>query len=205
MDNNDFNDFANAMGSLAEIHGKEISPTLMKTYFKLFSNFSIEQIQKGVADAMLSLKYFPKPVELIELISGKPEDIAEVEVSKVLQAIRQYGAYSSICFDNPVTMAVILQGFGGWIKMCDELVEHEAKWFRKDFVKIYQAYAAQGIKSFGRLLGVHDHSNSVAGLETEDFTVLIGDQEKASAILEYKPEDKSFSGKLLRLAGKIGG
>ena len=204
MNNNDFNDFANAMGSLAEIHSKEISPTLMKTYFKLFFQFSIEQIQKAVSEAMLTLKYFPKPVELIELIQGKLEDKAEIELSKVVNAIRRHGAYSSIVFDDPVTMAVIQNGFGGWIKLCDELLEHELKWFRKDFLRIWQAYHAQGMKSYGKLTGLHESNNSIAGLSYYEKPVLIGNINNALEILEHHEETFCGNQKVKQLVRGIG-
>lgn len=45
---------------------------------------------------------------------GFVEDRAIIEVSKVLEAVRQHGAYSNVIFDSPVTQAVIARAYGGW-------------------------------------------------------------------------------------------
>ena len=204
MNKNDYNKFAKDITLLAEIHGKTISSAMIGLYFKTMEKFDIVDVNRAINGAASTLKFFPKPAELIELIGGKVEDRAEVELAKVIDAVRKHGAYSSIVFDDPVTMAVIQQGFGGWIKMCEDMLENEIKWFRKDFVKVYQAYHAQSVKTFGKLLGVHESQSRIEGREYSSGPVLIGDPSKANKVLEYKPE-KAPSEKIMRLISGIGG
>ena len=98
-------------------------------------------------------------IELVTGVSGNLEDRACVEAGNVLQAVKRVGAYNSVKFDDPVTQAVISQGFGGWVKLCNELKSTEEKWFQKDFVRIYQAYAREGIKHNGHLAGQIETEN----------------------------------------------
>lgn len=180
MNDQDFDDFVNAIGTLAELYDKKLSPSLLKMYFQALSQFDIVQFQAAVGNAMMTMKFFPKPVELIELITGGPSstaDTAEVEFAKVVDAVRKHGAYQTVRFDDPVTTAVILRGFGGWVKICDDMTEDQTKWFRKDFVRMYTAFKNQGVVLRENLIGIHDAQNQVAGyLSEKQAPLAIGDQ-----------------------------
>jgi len=134
MNNNDFERFANALGSLMEIHGKELSPLAIKTFFNALSEFPIEDVEKAVLNAFTKCKWFPKPVELIEMITGGAEaieDTALYQAGLVLKAIKKIGPYKTVCFDDAVTQAVITNTFGGWVKMCQDSQIDQEKWFIK--------------------------------------------------------------------------
>ena len=187
MNENDFEQFANSIGTLAELHNKKLSPLLSKAYFKAIASFTIEEVTNAVERAILELKFFPKPVELIEFITGKGgdlADIAEVEASKVINAMRDIGAYSTVVFDDPVTMAVIKQGFGGWIKLCADSMEADNKWFRIEFVKLYKAYANRNVKDYGKLIGIHEDTNIQGNrLDCVPEPKFIGDRKRAGQVL----------------------
>ena len=182
MNNESRKRFATILYSVAELHGKELSPNLIEMYFKSLERFSIEEVEKAFSRAFTETKWFPKPMDIIEFITGKGgniDDIAMVEADKVINAMRHVGAYKSVMFDDPVTSAVINQGYGGWIKICNERMEDDNKWFRIEFIKIYKAYAARGVKYTGKLIGIHEDSNLQLGYEMEvQEPVLIGFEDK---------------------------
>lgn len=154
-----FNKF---MAGLGETFDKEISEILLDIYWGALENFSDEQCKGAFNKAVISCKFFPKPVEIIELIGdgpGKLEDRAEVQASEVVWAVRHIGVYRSVQFNDPVTTAVIQQCWGGWIQLCSELLQDEEKWFRKDFAKFYRAYHNQGIAYNGHLMGMLESDN----------------------------------------------
>ena len=95
----------------------------------------------------------PTVADFLEHMSGGAvEDMAEVEAGKVLAAIGEHGSYASVVFDDPVTQAVIVRAYGGWVKLCAECGAQESeKWFRKDFAKTWAAYSRQGIRQNGCL------------------------------------------------------
>lgn len=181
--------FLNAFMTVWSIH-KNVEPSemLLSAYKRALSEYGIEQIEQAFGYAINDLQWFPKPVELrkfIEYGPGDIEDISLVEADKVITAISEIGYYNSVTFDDPVTMAVITQGWGGWMKIC-ELRDDEIKWFRKDFAKIYKAYSNQGIKSFGHLVGFHEDYNINRWPGKVPEPILIGDPEKAQKVLEHK-------------------
>lgn len=158
-----FKEFMVGMGEMFE---KEISNILSNLYWKAIEPFTDEQCRGAFNKAITQCKFFPKIADLVELMgggAGKLEDIAQVQADLVIKAIRHIGGYQSVDFRDPVTKAVIVSCFGGWIKMCEELKEVDEKWYRKDFVKFYQAYSRQNIKNTTHLSGLHETENYVLG------------------------------------------
>jgi len=179
--------FISAFGALCEIFGKEPTEILIEGYFRALNRFQIEEIEAAISQAICTCQFFPRPVELIEIItggSGRIEDKAMIEATKVLNAIRRIGAYESVAFDDPITQAVIRQAFGGWVKMCSELKSDQSKWFIKDFIKIYQSYANEQVKFFGHMPGIIEMQNRRKSLDYYSEPILIGDKQKAKLISE---------------------
>jgi hypothetical protein len=212
--NKDFDRFINALGTFAEIYEKHLSEFAISAYFKALDRFDICEIEKifsrAIADPTCAFKFWPKPFELVELLyGGKASDIAEVEAGKVLAAVKRVGGFESVAFDNATTQAVISQGFGGWNKLCDDLRADGEQWFLKDFARIYQAYARQGIEYFGALPGRFELSNSAAGhIEHIRQPVLIGDHDRAKQIAMSSNEHRwtfQIPPRLKAIAGGIGG
>lgn len=170
-----------AMGALYERHPE---PAVIEIYFRALEKFTIDEVERGISKACSTHKFFPKPVELIECITGGSGNLADkamIEACRVLEVIKNIGTYSTVCFDDPVTQAVIVQQFGGWAKFADMREENE-KWFVKDFASGYQAFARQNVRHYGALPGISHGQNALAGREREEKTVYIGDVEKAKAI-----------------------
>ena len=114
------------------------------------------------------------------------EDMAIVEVGKVLEAVRKHGAYSSVVFDDPVTQAVISRSYGGWPRLCTEC---DAKGFRREFARAWAAYCRRKVEHFGHLPGISEITNRSNGFhEHIPPPKLIGDQEIARAVLEAGQE-----------------
>jgi len=171
-----------AMGALYERHPE---PAVIEIYFRALEKFTIDEVEQGISKACSTHKFFPKPVELIECITGGSGNLADkamIEACRVLEVIKNIGTYSTVCFDDPVTQAVIVQQFGGWAKF-SEMREENEKWFVKDFCAGYQAFTRQNVKHYGALPGVASCQNALTGKKWEERPVMIGDQEKARAIL----------------------
>jgi hypothetical protein len=101
------------------------------------------------------------------------------EATKVLNAVKRIGGYQSIQFNDPVTAAVVQEGFGGWPALCRDLLENGAKggieeqWFLKDFAKMYSAFIRQNRRLIGHLPGVHEISNTALGYQDEEHKVVL--------------------------------
>lgn len=175
--------FLQGLAGLCELHNREATEAMAKLYFFALQAFDIEDVLRAMVKAVAASKFFPKPAEIIEFIQGSPEDMAEVEASKVWEAICRVGGHSSVAFDNPTTSAVIEYGFGGWVKLCSEMRMDEEKWFRKDFVRIYTAFSRQNLQHFGELAGRAAISNGGHCKPHEEPIALIGNAGRAQAAL----------------------
>lgn len=184
MNASDKKQFGAIMQGLAEDKGVQLSTAGVALKFEALKAFNIEDIQKAAISLMASKKFstMPSVADFVEhLQGGTAEDIAQYQASVVWQAVRKYGGNRSVCFDDPVTQAVIVRSFGGWQKMCSELMEDQQKWFIKDFVKAYSAFQRRGVKEFGALPGRADPYKC-------DGPAMIGNQ--AKALLVYQAAEK---------------
>ena len=135
----DFNPFSELIQAVAECYGQTLSAQGVALLFKLLEQFEFAEVQKAALSVMATRKYtsMPTPADFLEhMKGGAAEDKAEVEAGKVLSAVSAYRGYASVVFDDPVTQAVIVQAYGGWVKLCADCgVEESENWFRKNFAK----------------------------------------------------------------------
>lgn len=187
MKQNDKSKFLDLFTGLCEVFDKKYSEVLLKVYFTSLEKFTIEQVEIAINLVIQKDTFFPKPANIIEYAGGgSSEDLAELEASKVLKAISSVGKYENICFDDPVTQAVI-ESRGGWPRVCD-LEEDEVKWFSKEFMSTYRAFLNQNVKKYGVLLGLNRVYNNAHGREDDSKLFLIGNKEKAKEISLKKEE-----------------
>lgn len=176
--------FASSLMAMATVFDKAVTPQITEIYFRALDKFTADEVEQGISKACSTLKFFPKPVELIECITGGSGNLADramIEACRVLEAVKSIGTYSTVCFDDPITQAVIVQQFGGWAKF-SEMREENEKWFVKDFSAGYQAFARQNVRHYGALPGISHGQNALTGREREEKPVYIGDVQKAKAI-----------------------
>jgi hypothetical protein len=191
------------MAGTAEAFNDVISEAGIRVRFMALQDRSYEEIEMACIECIRGRKYssMPTVAEMLDFIGGgSVEDRAQVEAAKVWKAVIDFGGYRSVCFDDAVTQAVIVNGFGGWPKMCSELKVDEQKWFIKEFCQIYGAYSRQKLTHTGTLGGIGDNPKGVA---------LIGDPEKVKAILgtpqiEQKFEADHVSSTVKKLTDNIG-
>ena len=199
MNNSDSARFLAIMQGLAENFGTQLSDAGLDMRFQALKQYSIEEVNQAALAILAGRKYtsMPTVADFIDNLSGgSAEDVAELEAAKVWQAIKRYGGWQSVVFDDPVTQSVIALSYGGWPKLCSEMMEDQQKWFTKDFAKSYGAFARRGVKTYGQLPG-----------RGTGEPVLIGCAEKAQAVLEQGEKlpalegGKSVKALLARLGG----
>ncbi|GAB6112484.1 DUF6475 domain-containing protein [Desulfomicrobium salsuginis] len=193
MSERDKSRFAAALMAAAAVFERTVTPQVTEIYFRVLERFSIEEVERGISTACATLKFFPKPVELVDCIIGGQvalEDRAHLEATRVLTAIKEVGTYESVHFDDPVTQAVIAQHFGGWHRFA-EMREDGEKWFIKDFAKAYASFARAGIKQNSALPGRAEIENNFRGYEHRGRPAIIGNPETVGRMLEVaKSEPK---------------
>ena len=68
----------------------------LKIYQEALRAYSDSQIESAIGVALKSLRFFPKPVELIELIEGKKEEQSALAWEALLDTMQRIGVYRSV-------------------------------------------------------------------------------------------------------------
>lgn len=130
--------FKNFMTLLGELFDKEISDTLKNAYWTTLKPYSDSQCTAAFEAVITKCRFFPKPAELLELISGPETDKAMLAWLRVDKAVRTIGNYESIDFTDDRAINSTIEAMGGWVALCNTS-EAEWKWKRKEFENLYPA------------------------------------------------------------------
>lgn len=178
--------FNTIMNQLNYLYSKDLPPIeIHDLYFNIFSQ-EFENDEEFTKSALLVIKTrvftsFPKPAEFLEACKRKDDVEAEIihEQINIRQAIKKYGAYSNVCFDNPIIHKVIQNLFWSWVKMCRMEIEEFETLTKWDFPKIYKFYREQKIKEVPLFLeGIATHQNSLGNQKEEIIINYVGNKEK---------------------------
>lgn len=131
--------FVRALLILGEAFGEQISETRIEAYRLVLEAYDIAAIEQATRKAMSTLKFFPKPAEIIEIIEGGSNDRAAMAWAAFLDATSDSG-YASVKFLEPATAIAVDAVFGGWIQACEllhtcapEMLAHYLNNFSKQY------------------------------------------------------------------------
>ena len=148
----DKNKFASAFQTMCEIFDKKNTKIMVAGYFTALEPFPIIKVEAAISQAIKTCRFFPKPVELIDLIpNGKPprlESRAEIEADKIICHFRRYGSSREPKHSDPVTEHLMTKRwpYANWSR---EVLESALVWWKKDFITAYLAYC--DADKFGRI------------------------------------------------------
>lgn len=140
MNSTDGKRFLELVTMLGEVYDKPVSKERLTIWFKVLSDYSIEEVERAAIAHMRESRFMPTPADLIDRMRPNLADTAElawVEVPKLLRNSR--AAKSS----DPITEKVI-QDMGGWSTL-GQKSSAELVWVQKAFVDRYQVYASHGV------------------------------------------------------------
>ena len=148
MNNDDKKRFAEIMTITGEMFDKKISTTLIKTYFKMLSGYSIEQVGAAFQSHLLDPDqgmFFPKPANIVKQLAGttkqQDQDIecrAELAWAVIMGEMSRIGSYGTLNLEDRQAMAAV-SAVGGWKKLCAQTFD-QLVWVKKEFVSCYGNY-----------------------------------------------------------------
>lgn len=112
--------FAEGMFMLGETFNEPISDVKVEAYFQALLNYDIGEVTIAIQGALRNCKFFPRPVELRELIDGSTEDAAEQAWGLVLGEVRRVGYIGTPRLDAR-TLRAVNELWGGWRRLCETL------------------------------------------------------------------------------------
>jgi hypothetical protein len=143
------------INALAEFYQVTLSGIQLDFYVEALEDFAPEQIKAAVRKAIKTHRFFPKPVELIELIAGSQNDRAEVAWQAAWAAYQKAGYYDTVLFQDGAIARTIQAVYGGWVQFSEasrtlspEMIQAR----RKEFLSTYRRESEKGREPM-RLLG----------------------------------------------------
>jgi hypothetical protein len=138
------------MVGLGETFNEPVSDARMEIYFAALADLDIETVRAAANAHGRGSRFFPKPVEIRELVAGNVEDRAEVAWNAVVNLVRRVGYPGADGrgkapeFPDDATRRAALELFGGWVALCEQLPGAGSPAFigtAKQFRALYGAYA----------------------------------------------------------------
>ena len=123
---------------------KKPDDLIITGYWEALKTFLPEQIVDAFRKAIITLKFFPKPAELIEFMKPQAlsiESRAQQQVAHVLNMVRQYGYRHPPSWEDEITRELFKSGRFNWSTLCETLTDEESKWFVKEFIEAYSIFS----------------------------------------------------------------
>ena len=195
MNDDDKKAFVLMLEKVSKLYRKqEISVQSYGIYFDTLKAWSINDIRSAfnahIQDPDKG-QYVPKPADILRYLRGGSETQALRAWTDVERAIRTVGSYSSIVFDDVITMRVI-DDMGGWIQLAG--MDSQASPFKaREFQTRYQGFSLRPPDQYpGHLIGITELDSRSTGELT-----MIGDHTKC---LEICRSGQLAAPKLTRLS-----
>ena len=189
--------FASLMVALADYYKQEISKGVMALYWEGLKQYDFASIEKAAwahtQSPDESGRWMPKISDLTKVLQGSTKDQASLAWSKVDRAIRTVGTYTDVAFDDPLIHRVI-QDMGGWVHIGSK--DDDAWPFvAKEFENRYRGYKMKDEKPDypRKMVGIASSQNGAQGIQFNAGTVLIGDEQKAIAVIKGGSESAAIS------------
>lgn len=159
----DYQAFIAVMGAAAEVLNQpKLSPLGLRTAFSILKDYPLEAVKAAIQQHLRESPFMPKPADVVKYLEGTTEDRAAIAWGHVVRAIRQYGHYQSVRFDDPAIHYAI-DRMGGWQKVCGTL-EGELHFREKDFIAHYKRGTKANWEDVPtRFIGKHELHNSQSG------------------------------------------
>lgn len=141
MNDDDRNAFGTSMVALGVVFNQPVDGVMLDAYWLFLSGLDKTAFGAAVFAAGRTLKWFPKPAELLEL-AGAGATARRGEVADAWEAVRtamdRYDYIHSVDFGALVN--AVVRNLGGWQALCARS-SRELIWERKRFEEIYELFS----------------------------------------------------------------
>jgi hypothetical protein len=127
MTSQDREAFARMLYALGDTFAEAVSELRAEAYFDALRDLPVGEVLAAGRRAIRECRFFPRPVELRELIEGRTEDRAELAWAAMLRLVRRYGwpgidgQGTAPEFPDEATRRAAMELYGGWRALCEKL------------------------------------------------------------------------------------
>lgn len=133
--------FATIMETLAENFRVVLTTPATRGYWMVMEDLTEAEMAKAAKAALGTCKFMPSAAELLAFAGHAPRDLtaeATMAWDAVRNAMDKLDVYGNVDF-GPLINAVV-RNLGGWLYLCESTLP-ELEWRRKDFERVYRAWA----------------------------------------------------------------
>lgn len=112
--------FARGMAVMAETFAEPLSELRVESYLQALDDLSDTEVEQAMRLAMRACRWFPKPVELRELVRGTATAQAEEAWGLVLREVRRVG-WTGTPSLPPAVSQTVMRLWGSWRHLCESL------------------------------------------------------------------------------------
>lgn len=182
-------EFAKALAVLSQAHNESVNELRAEAYWLALNDIPLVDFQRACFRAMRELRFFPKPVELRDLVFGSVQDAIESAWTSWRNAARRLGGTTSVAFSDAALAETLKQIFGGWPEACAcELSPEMWSAKRKEFERVYRLMREKSWSAPHMLAGSHERNNASLR-EWSRFTphgIIDGDRARAVEPAEFE-------------------
>jgi hypothetical protein len=145
--------FVTVLNMLGETFNRQMTDGLLEGYWMALEDLSPEDMKAATKRALASCKFMPSPSELLAFAGKGQRDLAHeaaIAWDGVRRAVDKIDYTVSFIDFGPHVNAVIRQ-LGGWDALCTAKLTDLDVWKRKEFERLYIAFA-------GKTIGREGHS-----------------------------------------------
>lgn len=142
------------MLGIGEIFGESVSEVRMELYFRALADLPLPDLSTALQTLVQTSKFFPRPAEIREALTGSIEDQAELAWVGLLRLVRRRGWVDPPATDewpDPAMRRAALELYGGWQALC-ELLPCEGPGFTMAAKQFKATYASYARREAGRVL-----------------------------------------------------
>ena len=177
-------EFTKLMTGLCLLYNKPANEILIELYWRALEPFEFPLVKAALLVHLNNPdtgQFMPKPADVVRYLQGSSQTQALKAWTKVAQAIRSVGGYTSVVFDDALIHAVI-EDMGGWIALCQTLLK-DFPFRAHEFAKRYAAYVLHPpLRHPRQLLGLEEQQNHTRGHAVRP-PLLIGNAQEALRVL----------------------
>ena len=157
--------FLEVLAGVHDFYGKDLSTFAGSVWWQACSGFDIEQVTKALSAHLMDAdrgQWMPKPADIVRQLHGTHADRSLMAWSKVHEAMRTVGGYTSVDFCDSATHQAIID-MGGWPALCRSSID-ELPFLQKRFCEAHRVYSQRGADDAPKALpGEHEAQNRLSG------------------------------------------
>lgn len=112
--------FARGLAVLSETFNEPLSELRAEAYLVALEDLSADEFEQAVRAALRACRFFPRPVELRELVRGSATALADEAWGQVLREVRRVG-WTGTPSLPPAVMRTVQHVWGNWRHLCETL------------------------------------------------------------------------------------